>query len=80
MYAQTIRAAENALAINPKDFNAWNNICVASNRLEWYDRAVEAGQKALAIKPDFVLAKNNLDEALIGQQAERKMRQASGKP
>jgi tetratricopeptide (TPR) repeat protein len=80
MYAQTIRAAENALAINPKDFNAWNNICVACNRLEWYDRAVEAGQKALAIKPDFVLAKNNLDEALIGQQAERKMRQASGKP
>lgn len=78
MYARCVMAAEEAVKLNPKNAAAWNNICVACNRLYWFDRAVEAGNNALKIEPGFALAKNNLDEAIIGQQSQHKMQQASG--
>ena len=35
-------------------------MCSAYNQLKMYDKAIEACNKAIAIKPDFELAKNNL--------------------
>ena len=39
---------------------AFNNICAASNSLGRYADAVAACERALAINPEFPLARNNL--------------------
>jgi Tfp pilus assembly protein PilF len=40
-----------------------NNLCVAFNMLRRYEEAMEACRIALVLKPDFVLAQNNLQWA-----------------
>ena len=42
------------------DAIAWNNLCSAYNALGEYKKAMAACRKAVAIAPDFELAKNNL--------------------
>lgn len=39
---------------------AWNNIAAADEALHRWDEAIAAAEKAIALKPDFQLAKNNL--------------------
>ena len=48
---------------------AWNNIAAASASLHRYDEAIAAAQRAIALKPDFQLAKNNLAWALAQKAA-----------
>jgi tetratricopeptide (TPR) repeat protein len=62
-YEDCIHAAGLALRARPDYDLAYNNICAACNRLGLWDRAVEAGEKALACNPTNRLVRNNLDWA-----------------
>jgi hypothetical protein len=57
---EAIRAAQQALALDPRSAVAWNNIAAANENLQRWDAAIEAAQRALELQPDFQLAKNNL--------------------
>lgn len=59
-YENCIDEARAALRWNPKSAEAWNNIAAADAALHRWPDAVKAAQKALALKPDFTLARNNL--------------------
>jgi tetratricopeptide (TPR) repeat protein len=59
-YAASLTAARHAVALDPKLAEGWNNIAAADASLHRWDDAMAAAQKAIALKPDFQLAKNNL--------------------
>ena len=59
-YAESIAAAQKALALNPASAEAWNNIAADEEAMHRWDTAIAAARKAVAIRPDFQLAKNNL--------------------
>ncbi|MCA6364700.1 MAG: tetratricopeptide repeat protein [Bacteroidetes bacterium] len=65
-FTNSVYAAEQAIALDPKSYIAYNNVCAAHNRLGNWNAAIEAGDKALQLKPDWELAKNNLAEAKRG--------------
>jgi Flp pilus assembly protein TadD len=49
-----------SLQLRPGYADAYNNICAAYNKMEKWDEAVKACTKAIELKADFDLAKNNL--------------------
>jgi len=53
-------AARQALRLDPKSAVAWNNIAAADEGLKRWDDAIDAAKHALALQPDFQLARNNL--------------------
>lgn len=53
-------AANQALKYDPNSATAYINICAANNVIGNWDAAIEAGEKAVQLKPDSKLAKNNL--------------------
>lgn len=59
-YAESLAAAQQAVALQPTMAEAWNNIAAADASLHKWDDAISAAQKAIALKTDFQLAKNNL--------------------
>ncbi len=59
-YAESERAARQALALDPHAAEAWNNIAADREATGQWDAAIDAAQKALALRPDFALARNNL--------------------
>lgn len=63
MFFQCIEAAEEVLKFNPNSADAYNTICSAYNNLRKWDDAIKACEQAIRIKPDFELAKNNLNWA-----------------
>ncbi|MBI3509269.1 MAG: tetratricopeptide repeat protein [Bacteroidetes bacterium] len=67
IYHKAIDAANEALKINPKNYDAYTNICASENQLKEWDKAIAAGEKAVALAPDNILAKNNLAEAQKGK-------------
>ena len=62
-YAESIAASRAALALRSNYAEAWNNIGAAYNKLGRYDKAGDAFEEALRLKPDFQLARNNLQYA-----------------
>jgi len=52
-----------ACLLRPNYAEAWNNICAAYNKLGRYEEAAAACEQALRYKPDFELARNNLQYA-----------------
>ena len=62
-YAESIAASRAALALRPSYAEAWNNIGAAYNKLGRYDNAGAACEEALRLKPDFQLARSNLQYA-----------------
>lgn len=64
MFEDCISASKKVLLLDPKNHFAYNNICSAYNALDQYDKASQACEKALEIKPDFEHAKNNLKVAI----------------
>jgi tetratricopeptide (TPR) repeat protein len=52
-----------ALELRPNYADAWNNICAGYNKLGRYEEAAAACEQALRYKPDFELARNNLQYA-----------------
>ncbi len=63
-YELCVESTKQALALDSTSATAWNNMCAAYNGLKQWDHAINAGTKAVQIKPDFSLAKNNLNYAL----------------
>jgi tetratricopeptide (TPR) repeat protein len=62
-YPESIVASRRALDLRPGYAEAWNNVCAADNKLGRYDEAAAACEQALRYKPDFELARNNLQYA-----------------
>jgi tetratricopeptide (TPR) repeat protein len=60
--------AERALALQPRYAEAYNNIAAGHNALGEWDAAVAAAERALQIKPDFALARANLEHARAQKQ------------
>ncbi|WP_160115279.1 tetratricopeptide repeat protein [Bryocella elongata] len=67
-YQASLQAATAAAKLEPGSAEAWNNIAAADASLRRWDAAIAAAQKAVALKPDFQLAKNNLAWALSEKQ------------
>jgi Tfp pilus assembly protein PilF len=63
-YNKSIEACQEILAIDSNSALAYNNMCAAYNALHQWDAAIDAGNKAIRIKPDFALARNNVNFAL----------------
>lgn len=63
-FEDCINACEEALKLKPDYDYAYNNICSAYNMLGKWDKAMEAGKKAVALNPGSQLAKNNLEWAV----------------
>ncbi len=59
-FTKCIDAAEEALKLKSDYGPAYINICAAYNALKQWDRAIEAGEKAVRLNPNNPLAKNNL--------------------
>lgn len=51
---------EEVVASDSRNAVAWNNLCAANTMLMSYSIAIQDCGKALAIQPDFQLARNNL--------------------
>ena len=60
MYQSCVDACQHALKIKPNHAIAYNNICSAYNAMEEWQKAEEAGVKAVELDPESQLAKNNL--------------------
>jgi Tfp pilus assembly protein PilF len=54
----------SVVALDSRNIVAWNNLCVANTLQRSYDLAIRACQNAIALEPNFQLAKNNLAWAL----------------
>ncbi len=63
LYKENIEMCNQILKLNPNNADAYNNICVSHINLKNWDKAIEAGNKALQIRPDYQLARNNVDWA-----------------
>ncbi len=59
-YDDCIYAARLALAFNPNSPEAHNNIGIAYKELKQWDLAIAETNRALLLRPDFELARNNL--------------------
>ena len=60
-YAQSIASARKALQLDPNSVEAYTNIGAAYGALHQWDEAIRNEREALRLKPDFQLAKNNLN-------------------
>jgi tetratricopeptide (TPR) repeat protein len=58
--AEAVRVYEQAIQADPLNAILHNNLCVAHNGLEEWLSGIEACENAVAIAPDYRLAKNNL--------------------
>lgn len=59
-FADSIRAAREAIRLRPDYAEAYNNIAAGHEALGQWDEAIAAATQALRLKPDFALARNNL--------------------
>jgi tetratricopeptide (TPR) repeat protein len=60
-YAQSIASARHALQLDPNSYEAYTNIGAGYGGLRQWDEAIRNEREALRLKPDFELAKNNLN-------------------
>ncbi len=67
-FNKSIDASLKIIALDSNSAVAYNNMCAAYNGLHQWDDAIKAGNKALQLKPDFDLARNNVSYA-ISQKA-----------
>lgn len=59
-YKECIEAATQSAKLDPKSAEAFNNIGICAGNLQRWDEAIRNTEKALQLRPDFQLAKNNL--------------------
>lgn len=67
-YAEAVIELETAVKENPRDSEAFNNLCAAYSRLSNLDLAIRACRSALAIEPTFALPHHNLARLLMRQE------------
>ena len=73
-YPRALLQAQQALELNPKSAEAYNNIAAARAAMGQWDEAIAASEEAVALKPSFQLARNNLAWA----REEKRKRQSPG--
>jgi tetratricopeptide (TPR) repeat protein len=66
-YDASIAAAQQALKLKASSAEAWNNISADQAAMHHWPQAVDAARQAIALRPDFQLARNNLAWALQQQ-------------
>jgi hypothetical protein len=59
-FLDSLEASKKTLEIQPDSAEAYNNICTVNNELKKWNDAIVACMKAIELKADFELAKNNL--------------------
>jgi tetratricopeptide (TPR) repeat protein len=59
-YQASLDAARQVLRLDPMSAEGFNNVAAALSAMGQWADAVAAAEQALAIKPDFALARNNL--------------------
>ena len=74
-YEECIRAAREALRLNPQNAEAYNNIAAAHNAMRRWSDGIRAAEQALRLKPEFELARNNRAWAISQQQMAEAKRQ-----
>ena len=57
-------AAATIFWIDPEDKIAWNNLANVHYNQGQYERSIEIYKKSLALDPDYVIAVNNIGNAL----------------
>jgi len=57
--------------LKPDSAEAWNNIAADNEAMHRWDAAIAAAKKAIALSPDFQLAKNNLAWSISQKAAGR---------
>lgn len=62
-YENCIEICNKLLNVNPKSFQAFNNLCVSYNQLGDFKNGVKYGKLAVEANPNSQLAKNNLNWA-----------------
>jgi tetratricopeptide (TPR) repeat protein len=67
-FEESLTVATKAATLNPQSAEAWNNIAAAYEAMHRWDPAIEAAKKAVALRPDFQLAKNNLAWSIAQRQ------------
>lgn len=67
-YEDAIKTWEEVVKLNPNNAIAYNNIGSAYNLMKKWEEAIPYFNKALAINPDFQLAKNNLQAAIKAKE------------
>ncbi|MFZ2957953.1 MAG: hypothetical protein WA705_13780 [Candidatus Ozemobacteraceae bacterium] len=77
-FKSSIEAANEALRFDPLLLETWNKLCPAHNSLGQFDKGRFAGEKALELRPDFPLAKNNLAWSRIGIASQARVPLATG--
>ena len=65
-YDEAISYCEKAIAFESKNKYIYNNLCACYNQKGEWLKAKSACEKALILDPNFQLAKNNLNWALVG--------------
>jgi tetratricopeptide (TPR) repeat protein len=65
---ESLAVATKAAELNPQAAEAWNNIAADDEALHRWDPAIAAAKKAIALRPDFQLAKNNLAWSISQKQ------------
>jgi tetratricopeptide (TPR) repeat protein len=70
-YSQAIESAKKALAFEPDNADAYNNIGAAYAAMRQWDDAIRYDEKAVALRPDFQLARNNLAWARAQKAAQK---------
>jgi tetratricopeptide (TPR) repeat protein len=61
-----VAAYQQAVKLEPKFPEAWNNMGYCYRRLKQYDKALEAYRQALALKPDFAYAHEYTGRTYLG--------------
>ena len=59
-FADSLETAAKARDLDPQSAAAWNNIGASAAALKQWDLALQADQHAVALRPDWILAQNNL--------------------
>ncbi|WP_298320161.1 hypothetical protein [uncultured Aquimarina sp.] len=67
-YYNSVNALKEAVRLDPNNYLAFNNLCSVYNNLLLFDEARLACEKALLIKSNMQLAKNNMRVSIRGIQ------------
>ena len=65
MFKRALERVENAVALDPTYYQAWNLLGYSARKLGDYDKAFLAYEKSLEIKPDYAPAREYLGEARL---------------
>jgi Flp pilus assembly protein TadD len=71
-YQHCIEFAKKTLALRPGYAEAYNNMAAGYSSLEKWDEAIKAASEAIRLKPDYPLARKNLDWAVTHKQQAQK--------